>query len=244
MNFLKPSENICLNTISHPIFKCLPPPKFKQLKKIILNRYNSISKIVKQPIFATLKHKTIGNVLIRSTFQPTNENIIDIYLSCTPNNTTQPQTTTEVLTRPSLPLLTPVKPNKCHHPRCATCQHFNTQNHFSSTTTRKTFRIRHPFTCNSHNIIYLITCNKCKKQYVGSTHNSLKERFNHHRSSILRKEKRYVSVHFNFSDHSLKNLTVQIIDTTSPQKLFKLEKYWMNTLKTKIPNGLNYTYRI
>ncbi len=60
MNFLKPSENICLNTISHPIFKCLPPPKFKQLKKIILNRYNSISKIVKQPIFATLKHKTIG----------------------------------------------------------------------------------------------------------------------------------------------------------------------------------------
>ena len=157
--------------------------------------------------------------------------------------TTKPSSTTTEISIPLPPSQT-VKRNKCYHPRCATCQHFNIQNYFTSTITRKTFRIRHPFTCSSHSIVYHITCNKCKKkQCVGSTKNSLRERINHHRSSIFNKGKRYVSVHFNFPDHTLNHLTVQIIDTTSLQNLPKLERYWINTLKTKIPNGLNYTDR-
>lgn len=39
-----------------------------------------------------------------------------------------------------------------------------------------------PYTCNSSSIIYLITCRKCHKQYVGLTTTSLKERLNHQAS--------------------------------------------------------------
>lgn len=233
-NFLQPSNNIKPNPLPQPIYKCLPPPKFKCLKEIVLRRYKSISKFIKQPIFATLKYRTTANILVKSTFQPTDENIVDIYLSC--HQTTSSPTTPAT----QLPKISTNKTNKCHHPRCATCNHLNTSNYFTSTTTRKSYRIRHPFTCNSKNIIYLITCSKCKKQYIGNTRNSLRERINHHRSSIFTKDQRYVSTHFNFNDHNINNLTVQIIDTTTPNNLRNLESFWINTLKTKIPNGLNF----
>ena len=231
-------------TQSKPIFKCLPPPKYTHLKQIILNNYDTISKIVNHPVFITLRYKTLQNSLVKSKFKPTNENIIDIYLSCTSHidqdDNTPPSPSPEQSTTWNH-VTPPIQPCICNHPKCATCQHFNTQNFFESTTTKARYRIRQSFTCSSKNVIYLITCNKCKKQYVGQTTKSLKERINHHRSSIHTKQKRYISVHFNFPDHNLKNLTVQIIDTTTSEKLSLLEKFWIKKLQTTRPNGLNNT---
>jgi ribosomal protein L18 len=71
------------------------------------------------------------------------------------------------------------------------------------------------------------------------TTKSLRERINHHRSTILTKQPRYLSVHFCFPDHTINNLTVQIIDSTTPEKLAALETYWIKTLQTTKPKGLN-----
>ena len=102
------------------------------------------------------------------------------------------------------------------------------------------YNIRHQFTCTSTNIIYLITCNKCKKQYVGHTTNQLNTRINHHRSNILNKKSIYISQHFNRPDHSISNLKVQPIDKGDTlQELLKLETFWIKTLRTRVPNGLN-----
>lgn len=72
----------------------------------------------------------------------------------------------------------------------------------------------------------------------------LNTRINHHRSNILNKKSIYICVHFNFSDHSIQDISVQPIDTvadnTQPlEELRKLERYWIKTLKTLKPNGLN-----
>ncbi|GFO26689.1 hypothetical protein PoB_005319400 [Plakobranchus ocellatus] len=73
----------------------------------------------------------------------------------------------------------------CLSPRCKTCIYTHTTSSFKSSTDGQTYKITQgPRTCNSNNIIYLITCQKCLKQYVGQTCQTLRSRFNHHRFTI------------------------------------------------------------
>ena len=130
---------------------------------------------------------------------------------------------------------------KCGHPRCATCQHLQCQPSFKSTKTKQSYPIRHNFSCNSENLTYLITCTKCRKQYVGMTTQKLNVRLNHHRTSIFTNQRTYLHKHF---DHSLKNLTVQAIDKTNANpgahnELRKLEKFWIKILQTYQSIGHN-----
>ena len=74
------------------------------------------------------------------------------------------------------------------------------------------------------------------------TTKSLKERIIKHRATILRKEKRYISKHFCLPDHNINNLTVQIIDEATPETLQQTEHFWIKTLKTIQPHGLNCTF--
>ena len=221
-------------TIKRPIFKCLPPSGFSNLRKIILQDFHTIRKYIHPPLFINLGHKTLAKHLIRAKLTPTNEQLIDIittlpeYTSNTAHNNTNQILSTQTQTR---------KIQKCSHPKCATCQHINTNNHFKSTSTKTTYPIRHTFTCG-----YVITCTKCKKQYIGMTTRPLRERINHHRTSIRNNQNRYISIHFNFPDHSIDNLSVQPIDKAPTTKeLLDLEQFWLHKLKTYRPYGLNNT---
>ena len=90
------------------------------------------------------------------------------------------------------------------------------------------------------NYIYLITCTKCKKQYVGMTTKQLNVRINHHRTSIFNKRRTYLHTHFNLPDHNISILKVQAIDTidTTEQnlnvhgELRKLEVFDKNSKKS------------
>ena len=137
----------------------------------------------------------------------------------------------------SIPILysQTARTKKCK-PKCTTCSHLSCKNHFTSTKTKTTYPIRHSFTCQSSNLVYLLTCKRCNKQYVGLTTSQLNVRINHHRSNILNKRAIYISQHFNFEDHSLSHLVVQPIDTIKDnpqplQELRKLERFWIKTLK-------------
>ena len=57
---------------------------------------------------------------------------------------------------------------------------------FKSSVCGQTFCINHHFNCDSLGVVYLITCMKYDKQYVGSTVTGLKKRFNNHKSSLIR----------------------------------------------------------
>ena len=219
--------------IQIPIFKAPVPPNFEALKKVILQGYNALK--LPNPRFITLKHKTIGNDLIRAELIPDEKQTVSI-------NVSFPQVHTHT-TAGTLPRIKPstVIIKKCKNPRCCTCSyHFECRKFFSLTVTGKTYHIRHSFSCSSRYVIYLITCSKCSKQYVGLTSQKLQTRMNHHRSEIFNKVKKYMNNHFNFADHSIRSLKVQAIDQANTlQELIELEHYWIATLKTRVPFGLN-----
>ena len=224
-----------------PLFKCIPPPQYKLLKLIVLRDYHSLQNTIPAPRFISTKPNTLGKELIRARISPTEDQLLDIYMLLD-NQVTSTHTTTGLL--PALKTQ-PVRTQKCKHPRCITCTHLNCSNFLRCTRTGITYTLRHNFSCTSRNLIYVITCTKCQKQYVGLTTQQLNVRINHHRSSIFNNKVTYLSKHFNLPDHSIKNLSVQAIDWVQEthkyplQELRTLEKYWIYTLKTLQPLGLN-----
>ena len=140
--------------------------------------------------------------------------------------------------------------------KCQLCKfNFNPSPIYYSFVTGKEFRFNpnlsgmsHTFTCNSSNIIYLISCKKCQFQYVGMTTQSLKNRFYNHKSYINNpKSNTLLSTHFNSFNHSFEDVSVQIIDYlekdsnsyVNRKRLLALEEYHMKRLVTLHPFGLN-----
>ena len=73
---------------------------------------------------------------------------------------------------------------KCSNSHCGTCTHL--QDGVSEIKLNKaeiTFKIKERMTCETKDVIYLITCNRCGKQYIGETQ-SLRERVTLHNEQI------------------------------------------------------------
>ena len=73
---------------------------------------------------------------------------------------------------------------KCGDKRCNTCKLGTFGNTIQITSTNKTFVIRNPITCKTSNVIYCLTCKKCREQYIGETEQELHERQRGHLSDI------------------------------------------------------------
>ena len=133
--------------------------------------------------------------------------------------------------------------HQCNRPRCKTCMHIRTETKFGSTVTGETFLAKVTATCKTANVIYLMECRKCKKQYVGETENPLHLRINGHRSDFHRKlPDKPVAVHFNSPGHSFEDMTVMVIERmqlSDSAKRKLRESYWIHTLRSLSPHGLN-----
>ena len=66
--------------------------------------------------------------------------------------------------------------SKCGDPRCMTCKKGVFVNELLITETKETYRITQPITCKTSNLVYCITCLKCKDQYIGETGQELHRR--------------------------------------------------------------------
>ena len=76
---------------------------------------------------------------------------------------------------------------RCGSRRCQFQNKFIPINNVLSTTTNRLYKCIVPagsayVNDHSSNVVYLITCNKCKFQYVGETYQNLNKRFNWHNS--------------------------------------------------------------
>ena len=130
--------------------------------------------IPEAPITAYRRPKNLGDLLVRAVLKPIEE------------NTTHPGN------------------YPCNSRRCKTCPNINPQDTFQSTTNGRSFRVRTSATCKTKNLVYLIQCKQCKKQYVGETQNPLHTRLNGHRSDInTKKVDKPVAAHFNLPGHSI-----------------------------------------
>ena len=182
--------------IKAPIFKCVTPPNFSLLKEIVLKDYQTLR--IPNPKFVSLRHPTLSNTLVRAHITQSESYQLELHFSATSPHTNSGNLPCLVSSRTHI--------SKCKDRRCATCPHLDCRKFFSSEKTSKTYTIRHSFNCSSRYIIYLITCSKCKKQYVGQTTQKLKTRFNHYRSNILCRVSTYIANHFNLPSHSIQNV--------------------------------------
>ena len=151
---------------------------------------------------------------------------------------------------------------------CGLCDRICTKNRFVSTSTHRIHEAIIPdnipsVNCNCSNVIYLITCRKCRLQYVGETVQLLRERIAKHFSCMKHPENdnscRILSEHFSkgkckgasFSvniieklpgdgrSHSDTNNTKGKPDPAITRLRRKKETDWMLKLRTVYPYGLN-----
>ena len=145
---------------------------------------------------------------------------------------------------------------------CKLCPNLSTKDHFVSSSTHRVYEATIPdiiksLDCNCTNVIYLITCRKCRLQYVGETAQLLRERIRHHNSCINHPERdntcRILSEHFSKGLCKNATFTVNIIeklqgsgrdengalDSAITSIRRKKETNWMLKLRTVYPYGLN-----
>ena len=130
----------------------------------------------------------------------------------------------------------------CRSKRCFTCNCIQSDTAFLSTSNGQRFSLTHDMNCDSANIVYLITCSKCKLQYVGETSQQLRERMTGHRSCINLNKNTPIGIHFNSIGHDINNFTVTPIEIVQSNKINDRrarEYYWQLKLDTIFPKGLN-----
>ena len=74
--------------------------------------------------------------------------------------------------------------HKCCDKRCNTCRKGTFGDKIHITSTKKDFTIRQSMTCKSSNVIYCITCTKCRAQYIGETGQEIHQRQTGHLNDI------------------------------------------------------------
>ena len=109
---------------------------------------------------------------------------------------------------------------KCNTPRCQVGKNVKECSEFSSHVTQETFKINHYFDCNSKSLIYLISCKVCDKQYVESTTERFRLRWNNYKSCQRKAERReedcmqrYLYEHFLSEGHNSLINDIEIIFT-------------------------------
>jgi hypothetical protein len=139
-------------------------------------------------------------------------------------------------------------PLKCSKKNCNWCTELQQRKGWiRSYVTRRTYRISPNTTCMTNNVIYLLSCTKCKKQYVGETKRSFVVRYKEHRRDIVKKKDTPVAKHFSQEGHSVTDIIPNILDfmgtdpahpkATASRK--EREKYWMSRLRCLSPLGIN-----
>ena len=158
----------------------------------------------------------------------------------------QPPNLRSVLCRALLPKNTHPKRKltgmkSCNKP-CNICPYiFKTNKITSNQDKKKTFDLNGLFTCATNGVIYLISCQKCPKQYVGQTGRTFGKRIMEHLNYIYHK-KEATGTHFSSQNHNHNDFKVQVIEKVTPNTVtYRLERedYWIKTLGTKVPLGLN-----
>ena len=92
--------------------------------------------------------------------------------------------------------------SKCNSPRCLTCNNIKKCDTFKSHVTKETFKTNHHFNCISKCLIYLFSCKVCGKEYVGSTTDKFRYRWNNYKNCQRKAERgedhmqKYLHDHF------------------------------------------------
>ena len=128
---------------------------------------------------------------------------------------------------------------------CFMCKYMKSKNHAKSTSNQYTSKIQQLITCTSSNLIYLIECNLCQKQYIGQSSNSLQERMRGHLHDIKTANQfKPVSHHFTSANQSINNVTITglLLTNSNVNVRLRTEESLIALFGTLEPEGLNCRY--
>ena len=142
------------------------------------------------------------------------------------------------------------KTNTCDKLDCIYCASLNKTGKIHSKTLNSVFTSKYNVTCQSHNIVYCLTCKTCGLQYVGMTKRKFQERLREHFRNIRNANVRDpIGKHFDLPGHhnDPKNVESHILSfITKPGNTkaaltmrLKFELQWIFRLRTSLPHGLN-----
>ena len=130
----------------------------------------------------------------------------------------------------------------CGRPRCVTCAHTNPSQTLD--TPGGQLRFEDKFTCTTSNLIYVLSCRKCSKLYIGETGRRLGDRFREHIRSVGANTDLPVGKHFSSPGHSVGDVLVSVIcagfRTTMVRRSMEARLIFRH--KTLQPNGMNIDF--
>ena len=200
-----------------------PDLDVSNIRRII--RPQLIEDKVPNPCLSLKKTRSLGQILVRARLKDTNRPIISM----------------DKITIPWTPILEG-RSAKCGTPGCKCCGVMSHSNLVFSSYNYKSFPTAKHSNCSSSSVIYLIECKKCNRgnQYVGQTHRFLSQRIAGHRAASKRKTNLPIYKHFLSPGHTFeKDIKVSVLEKTSPSQLLAREAFWIRSLDTKYPRGLN-----
>ena len=145
------------------------------------------------------------------------------------------------------PLQRTVGSFKCNKPRCEVCINVIETDTFTRTVTGESFKINHKFNCDDRYLIYLLTCNQCRKQYMGKTVDSFRFKWNNYKCNCYKHaeaesvKQKHLYGNFMLEEHMqfVNDVSIIFTDKTDPTDPLKREQHWRHTLKALVPYGLN-----
>ncbi|CAJ0943784.1 unnamed protein product [Ranitomeya imitator] len=133
---------------------------------------------------------------------------------------------------------------------CLQCSNITKGDSFTHPRSGRRFPIQGHYTCDSTYVVYLIKC-PCGLGYVGETTQHIRDRISQHKSTIrCGRTLLPIPAHFLECKHQVSQLRYQIIDHVPImrrggdriKKLKERESFWIYSLQTLSPLGLNGEY--
>ena len=187
---LAPSSQNSTNRIPFVTNYCPQLPRFNSIFRkyeCILKSDDHLNKVFpEKPVIAYRRTPTLRDMLVKSNLKPI--------------------------------LSEPPKPHgfyHCHRHNCTTCSHSVESTTFYTHHTGTNHDIQGHITCNTSNVIYIITCTKCNKQYIGETGRKLKTRISEHLRNIAKKQNTVIGTHFNSANHKSNHMQINVIESLS-----------------------------
>ena len=136
---------------------------------------------------------------------------------------------------------------KCLGNCCQVSKNFVETDTFQSFVDKKVYKVNHRFTCRAKYLVYLLSCKVCGPQYIGQTVDDFRYRWNNYKDSNRKSlggdehEQARFFAHFqNLDDNGfLEDTEITFIDKTGSSDPTRREEFWIDTLKTRYPLGLN-----
>ena len=130
---------------------------------------------------------------------------------------------------------------------CLTCNYINDGfTKYTFNATDETRLINHHIDCNSKNVIYMIQCNHCHKQYIGETKRRLRDRFNEHCRPVDKQtsssKPTTVSAYFLCNNQNATNMQLiplELVKSNRDSVHKAREAYLIEIGQTLEPHGLN-----